>query len=253
MKAVTKLVQEGLNLAQGEEGWFLGCWFGEVHHYADVWTNVNALMINPLSLEFGHPGTALLTLAWEEVGVEYGKITAVFIEYLVCLYVWMIYRNILVLLEGDTVKLVGKTEHAVYHLVELEVRTEHLCIQVILLHLQLVRIESEVPWLHLEVIAFQFLGKCLHLFNFLDGCRLVGIDEVVQKLIYIFCIACHAMAEHVVGIGLESQKLSQFTAQINQLLADFQVVLLVVVDADRVACHVHLLAEFALGRVGHEW
>ena len=61
------------------------------------------------------------------------------------------------------------------------------------------------------------------------------------------------MAEHVVGIGLEAQQLSQFTAQIHQLLADFQVVLLVVVDADGVACHVHLLAQFALGRVGHEW
>ena len=135
---MAKFVQEGLYLAQGEEGWLLGCWLGEVHHHAYVWTNVNALMVNPLSLEFCHPGTALLALAREEVGIEYGEIAAVLVEYLVCLHVWMVYRNILVLLEGDAVELVGKTEYAVYHLVELEVWAEHLCIQVILLHLQLV-------------------------------------------------------------------------------------------------------------------
>ena len=250
---MAKLVQEGLYLAQGEEGWLLGCWLGEVHHHAYVWTNVNALMVNPLSLEFCHPGTALLALAREEVGIEYGEIAAVLVEYLVCLHVWMVYRNILVFLEGDAVELVGKTEYAVYHLVELEVWAEHLCIQVILLHLQLVRIVSEIPWLHLEVIAFQFLGKCLHLFSLFDGCWLVGIDEVVQQFIHILRFACHAVAEHVVGVGLEAQELSQFTAQIHQLLAYFQVVLLVVVGADCVTGHVHLFAQFALGRVGHEW
>ncbi len=60
------------------------------------------------------------------------------------------------------------------------------------------------------------------------------------------------MAERVVGVGLEAQ-VSQFTAQIHQLLAYFQVVLLVVVGADCVSAVYICLRSCALGRVGHEW
>ena len=252
VEAVTKLVEEGLYLAQGQEGWLLGGRLGEVHHHADVRAHIGALVIYPLSLELCHPGTSLLALAREEVCIEYCQIAAILIEYLVCLDIRMIDRDVLVLLEGDAVELVGKTEYAINHLIELEIRTKHLCIEIVLLHLELMRIESEIPWLHLEIIALQFLCECLHLCRLVDGGRLVGIDEIVQKLIHIFCGACHTMTEYVIGIGLEAQKLCQLSAQVDQSLTDFQVVLLVVVDADGISRHVHLLAEFALGRVGHE-
>ena len=252
VEAVTKLVEEGLYLAQGQEGWLLGGRLGKVHYHAHMRAHIGALVIYPLSLELCHPGTSLLALAREEVGIEDCQIAAVLIEYLVCLDIRMIDRDILVLLEGDAVELVGKTEYAINHLIELEVRTKHLCIEIVLLHLELMRIESEIPWLHLEIIALQFLGECLYLCRLVDGGRLVGIDEIVQELIYIFCGACHTMTEYVIGIGFEAQKLCQLSAQVDQSLTDLQVVLLIVVGTDGISRHVHLLAEFALGRVGHE-
>ena len=130
-------MEEGLNLAQCQEGRLFFGRFGEVHHHAHVWTDVSSFMVYPLSLELGHPSSALLAFAREEVGVENGEIAAVLIEYLVCLHVWMVYRDVLVFLEGDAVELVGKAEHALDDLVELEVWTEHLCVEVELLHLQL--------------------------------------------------------------------------------------------------------------------
>ena len=107
VKAVTKLMQEGLYLSQGQEGRFFFCRLGEVHHYAHVWTNVVAFMVYPLSLEFCHPGSSLFALAWEEVCIEHSQITAVFIEYFVCLHVRMVYWNLFVFLEGNTIQFVG--------------------------------------------------------------------------------------------------------------------------------------------------
>lgn len=96
------------------------CWLGKVHYHTYVRTYVVALMVYPLSLEFCHPGTSLLALAREEVGIEYSQIAAVFIKYLVCLDVWVVYRYLFVLLKGDAIQFVGEAKHTVYHFVQLE-------------------------------------------------------------------------------------------------------------------------------------
>ena len=196
VQAVSKLVEEGLYLAQGQEGWLLLGRFGEVHHYAHMRAHIVALVVDPLPLELCHPSSSLLTLAREEVGVEDGEITAILVEHLVCLHVWVIDWNVLVLLEGDAVELVGKSEHAIDHGIEVE-----------LLHLQLMGVVTEVPWLDVEVVALQFLGKCLYLSHLLHGGRLVGGDEVVQELIYVVDIRSHTMLQHVVGVGIETEQL----------------------------------------------
>ena len=207
VQAVSKLVEEGLYLAQCQEGWLLLGRFGEVHHYTHMRAHIVALVVDPLSLELCHPSSSLLTLAREKVGVEDGEITAILVEHLVCLHVWVIDWDVLVLLEGDAVELVGKSEHAIDHLVQLEVRAEHLGIEVELLHLQLMGVVTEVPWLDVEVVALQFLGKCLYLSHLLHGGRLVGGDEVVQELIYVVDIRSHTMLQHVVGVGIETEQL----------------------------------------------
>ena len=60
------------------------------------------------------------------------------------------------------------------------------------------------------------------------------------------------MNEHIVGKCLVAQKLGYLAAQIDEALAYFKIVLAVVVRSLGVACHIQLLAQFALGAVGHE-
>ena len=60
------------------------------------------------------------------------------------------------------------------------------------------------------------------------------------------------MNEHIVGKSLIAQKLGYLSAQIDEALAYFKVVLAVVVRSLGIACHIQLLAQFALCAVGHE-
>ena len=99
MQAVSEFVEESLHLAQCQQRRLLGSRFREVHHHANVWSHVLPLLVNPLSLIFRHPCSALLSLARMEVGIEHGEIRTVLVEHLVCLHVGMIDGDVLVLLE----------------------------------------------------------------------------------------------------------------------------------------------------------
>ena len=60
------------------------------------------------------------------------------------------------------------------------------------------------------------------------------------------------MLQHIVGIGLEAQQLCYLTTEIDQTLADLEVVLRIVMDALGILRHIELTAEFALRAIGHE-
>ena len=81
-----------------------------------MWPNILALAVDPLALEFGHPSTALFSLAWEEIGIEHGKIAAIAVEYLVSLNVGMINWDVVIGFKGYAIEAIGQTKHAVYHL-----------------------------------------------------------------------------------------------------------------------------------------
>ena len=133
-------MQESLHLAEGEQCRLLGRGLGEIRHHAHVRPYVLALMVDGLLLEFRHPGTVVLTLAWVEVGVEDGEIAAVLVKDLIGLDVGMIDGDVLVFLECDAIEAMCQTEDAVDDLVELEVRTQHLRVDIVVLNLQLMGI-----------------------------------------------------------------------------------------------------------------
>ena len=164
----------------------------------------------------------------------------------------MVYLNVLVLLECDAVEACGESEHSLNHLRQFEVGAQHLCIEIELAHLQLVRVESEVPRFEFESFAFSVLRLTLYCLHLLNCGRLVGINQVVEQFVDIAHVRCHAMNEHIVGKSFVAQKLGYLSAQIDESLAYFEVVLTVVVSSLGVACHIQLLAQFALGAVGHE-
>ena len=126
MKGVAKLVEEGLHLAQTQQRGRILSGLRQVHHHAHVRTDVLALVVDVLTLEIGHPGTALLALAGMEVGIEHGQVTAVAVEYLIGFHVGVVDGYLAVLAERDAVELVGQAKHALNHFRQLEIRTEHL-------------------------------------------------------------------------------------------------------------------------------
>ena len=130
-----ELVQESLHLTQCQQGRFFIRRLGEVHHQRRVRTHVVALAVYPLTLKFGHPGTALLALAREEVGIQHGQIRAVAVRNLVGFHVGVIHRDVFVLLEGDAVQAGSQSEDALDDVLQLEVRAQHLCVEVVFLHL----------------------------------------------------------------------------------------------------------------------
>ena len=114
------------------------------------------------------------------------------------------------------------------------------------------RVEPLIPWLHLKVLPFALLGNLLDFSIFLLGRWLIGINQVVKQSVHILHLTGHAMFQHIVGIGAETQQLSHFAPQIDDTLTDLKVVLGIVVNTYRVPGHVHLLAEITLRTVGHE-
>ena len=90
------------------------------------------------------------------------------------------------------------------------------------------------------------------LFHFLDGRRFVGVEQFVEQLIDIVGATSHPMLHHVVGKRFVAQKLRHFAPQIDEPLADFEVVFGVVVQTDRVFRHIHLPTQFALRGIGHK-
>ena len=164
----------------------------------------------------------------------------------------MIDGDVIVLFEGNAVQAVCQSEDAVDDLRQFEIGSQHLGIDIVFLQLKLVRIEAEVPRLEFEVLAFRLLCHLLNGSHLFHGRRLVSDDQVVEQFIDIAHIACHAMFQHVVGIGLVTQQLCQFATEVDQALTNVEVVLAIIVDTLRVLGHIHLTAQVALRGIGHE-
>ena len=60
------------------------------------------------------------------------------------------------------------------------------------------------------------------------------------------------MHHHIIGKGVVAKQLSQFATKIDEPLADVEVVLAIVVDANGILGHIHLLTQLAAGGIGHE-
>ena len=113
-------------------------------------------------------------------------------------------------------------------------------------------IEAEVPRFQFEVVALHALRLLLDV-GHLQLCRRhIGVDEVVEQLVHVLCIARHTVFQYIFGIRLISQQLCYFPSEVNDSLAYLQVVLPVVVSTHRVALHIHLASQFAACGICHE-
>ena len=157
-----------------------------------------------------------------------------------------------VLLERDAVESGGEAEDAPYDVVEAEIGAQHLGVEIVALHLQLVGIVGEVPRLEAEGVALGLACLVGYGAELFDGRGLIGGDEVVEQLIDVGHVGGHAVLEHVVGEGVVAEELCQGQPDVDEPLADFYVVAVVVVGALRVACHVELAPQVAVVGVDEE-
>jgi hypothetical protein len=217
-------MEEGLHLAQSEEGRFVGCGFGEVHDHTHVRTDILALRIDALSFVFGHPRSALLALARVEIGIEHGEIGTIPVEHFVGLDIGVVNGYILILAEGDAIETSGESEDALDDVGEFEIRSQHLGVDIILLELELMGIERCIPRHKAEIVALHLLSLGTEFVALLDGRRFIGVDELIEQVIDILGGAGHAFLEYVVGIGLIAKELSHLATQIDESLAYLEIV-----------------------------
>ena len=253
MQGMTELVQEGLHLAQGEQGGtFLGG-FGEVHHYGHDGTHVLAgLVFNPLFAVCGHPGTGLLVGTGMEVGKKNGQERTVGILHAVCHHIGVVHRNVCGTFKGNAIQTCCQTEDTILYLLQLEVGTKHLAVYVVALHLQQITVVREVPGLKHEVLAFLLPGQLLYLCHLALCHRAVCFQQLVHKVGDVCHVLCHTALQHEVGIGLVPHYLCQLLAEVHKLAHVLEVVVLVVVRADGVHGTVHLLSEVTTLAVLHK-
>ena len=249
---MAELMKECLNLTKSKESRLLVGWFREIHHHTNMRTHILTLQVNPLSLILRHPCTSLLSLTWMEVSKEDSKIRTILIEYLVCLHIRMIYRYFLVFLERNAIKTCCKPEYSLDDIIQFEIWTYHLRINIILLQLKLVGIVRSIPRLKHKVSTHSLTCHIAKFLLFFQGSRFVCLHKLIKEVIHILYICRHTMLEHVVSISIISKKLCKFTTEIDKSLTNLNVVLLIIMGADCVVSHEHLLAKLTFLRILHE-
>ena len=145
MKSMSEFVKEGREFIVGNKRRCISRRFGEIGHDADERTVFNTIP-DALATEFRHPCAAPLACPREEVGIEKCKMFSVFILHVINLYILMIYRHIVKLLECNAVEAVGKVEDGIYTILKFEIWLKLLSIERVFSLLIALRPEREVPW-----------------------------------------------------------------------------------------------------------
>ena len=252
VEGVAKLVQQSFYFTEGQERRLRIRRPREVHHDDDLRAMVFALRVFVLRGDAVHPSSGLLAIAGEEVGIEDGEELAIGVIDLVGLYFLIIYGDILVFLEGDAIELRGESEDSFLHAVELEVGPRHLVVHIELDVFQLLRIVIPVPRHDVDILLLHAPGESLHGIEFVDGYRLVCLEQLVEQLIDILRRLRHLVRQLVFGIILIAQEVGYLQADIHNLADILLVIVFVALVADTHVFAVHLLAQVAAVGIAEE-
>ena len=96
------------------------------------------------------------------------------------------------------------------------------------------------------------LKELVQFLSFFLRCGFVGINKVVEQMIYIATVRCHATLQYIVCIGLISQQLGNLATQVDESLTYLEVVLAIIVCTLGITSHIHLFTKLTLCRVGHK-
>ena len=248
---MTELMEQGSNLIPCDERWLTLRCLGIVAYI--IYDRQLAALLALLG-KGAHPCTATLGRTAEVIAVEEGDWLAVLVAHLEYLHVWVIGWDILALLEVQSVNTMGGIEHTIHlYAVDVEVWLDLIIgnVEHLLLHLR--RIIESVVWLQLEVLALRLLGIRFYRLGFSISLRSIFLDELLQEIIHILAVLSHRLFERIVGIVGISHQLALLGTQLGNLGYDregveFWVSTIGTVDA----CHIHLLAQFAVLEIGED-
>ena len=186
-------------------------WFGEI---GDVVHDGLPSGQRRLIDELIHPGPTLLVVALEVVGVKQRQRLAVGVEDLEGADIRIVNRDVVPLLESQSVQLVGGEEDAVLqNVIELEVRHDLGFIQVILRLPHLLRVILPVPRLQLETSALR-VDQLLHVGRFGAGARRGRRNEIGEELYRVLRGFGPLRRQRVGRPGWIAEQLGFFRAQL---------------------------------------
>ena len=158
MQGMPEFVEEGFHLVISQQCRLAFCRFGEIHDYRYMWTAVFTSIFYPLSFEFCHPGTGTFTFARMEIRIQYGEETSVFIQHFVSIHIFVIYRDIRVLMKRDAIQFGSQSEDSRFHFAQFEVGAEHLFVNIELPVFQFVGVVAPIPRHHFKSISLFCTG-----------------------------------------------------------------------------------------------
>ncbi len=152
-----------------------------------------------LSAVFGHPGASAFVFAGEEVGVEDGEETVLFVVHFKGVYLFMVFGEVVAFREGDAVKPVRQVEDASLYVFKPEVGFQHFVVYGIFFLFQAVRVICPVP-------AAQRFGETvaacifLHFPFFRESVRVGGFQQLSEEAIDRLRGLRHAVCQCVVRV-----------------------------------------------------
>ena len=212
VEGVAEFMEESLDLIGCEQRGGVGRGLGEVHHDGYLRTVVDALGGDALVLEAGHPGAGALGVAREEVGVDHADKLPLVVGNVEGLHVGMVYLDVVVAGELQSVKLGGEAEHTGNHVVELEVGTQLLLVVAVGGIFELVGVVAVVPRIDFHRFALGFGGKFGQFGHLALESGLIGVAELVEKLVDVFGRLGHGALERVLGVVLRAEQLGNLEA-----------------------------------------
>ena len=249
VQGVAELVEQRLALVEIEERGFVTSGFGKIAHHLDNGDYILTLAVHLLATELGHPGTAALAGAGEEIHIENAD-NLIAVHNLIGVSLLVVGGQVGILAEGDTIQLVGCGKGTLSNVVEREIGAHNIVVQVIFLLAEFLAVVTPVP--RLQFGCGVVLGNQFLVFGaLLLGLGQCGTPNLHQAGVHGLGGLGQTVVQHIVGVGLETKDIGTLQTEVDQSVDNLGVVKFAAVATSAVSLP-HLLAQAAVGAILHK-
>ena len=246
---MAEFMEHGADVVEADQRGLAGRRLGEVRDIVDHGLGAQQFR---LADEIAHPGAAGFVVALEIVEIHQAQRLAVLVEDLEHHHIGLIDRNVVALLEGDAIKLIGGIENAILqHLVEFEIGLERRLIQVIARLAHFLGIALPVPRLQVEMRTV-LVDRLLDQFGFLGRLGAGGRHKLADEFFHRVRRLRHLVVEHIGGIVGIAQKLGLVGPQHRQARDDCAGIVAIAFFGARPALVEQLFAHAAVFQRGEQ-
>ena len=236
MEAVAELVENRLDLVDGEQ---TGLTVSRSGHVTDIQhdrTHLVAVLVDILVAENGHPGSSPLGRTGVVVGHEYSEQASVGIGDLEGLYRRIVHRDSRNGFHVDAIDLVSRGESTVADILHLEIRPGLVLVKGIFPLAHLLGIVEPVPRHYLGALlhlagGYVLVHDLLHVVDFLLCLGIGSLLDLVQELVDRLGVVSHLLVQGVGGVRVETEHPGLLGAEFQDLEAECLVVIFIAVVA----------------------